>query len=124
VGLSPVIQQLLGDPVDSVEALELLLLLRRSPDTFWSSDAAAQQLGIRRELSERKLTQLAGRNLLVRGLETGAYRYAPADDEVRAAVDELAAAYDEQRITVINAIYSANVERLRAFANAFRLKDE
>jgi hypothetical protein len=124
VGLSPEVQQFLTDSIDSVEALELLLLLRRSPDAFWSSDAAAQQLGIRAALSSKKLAQLMGRKLLVRGAETGAYRYAPADDAVRGVVDDLAAAYNEQRIVVINTIYSGNVERLRAFADAFRLKDE
>jgi hypothetical protein len=124
VGLSPEVQQFLADVIDSVETLELLLLLRRSPDAFWSSEAAAQQLGIRAALSAKKLAQLGGHKLLVRGAETGAYRYAPADDAMRAVVDELAAAYDEQRIVVINAIYSGNVERLRAFSDAFRLKDE
>lgn len=124
MGLSPGVQQFLGDPIDSVETLEILLLLRRSPDTFWSSDAVAQQLAIRPQLSARKLADLEHGKLLVRGKETGAYRYAPAEEARRAAIDELALAYEEQRIVVINAIYSGNVERLRAFADAFRLKKD
>ncbi len=104
--------------------MELLLLLRRSPDTFWTSDAAAQKLGIGANLAAKALSRLANAKLLARGVETAAYRFAPADDAIRAALDELATAYQDQRITVINSIYSTDMERLRAFADAFRLKDE
>ena len=124
MGLSPGPNPLLGDPIDSVEALELLFLLRRSPDTFWTAGAASQKLGIRADLASRKLSRLVEAKLLVRGRDTGAYRYAPATDDWRKLVDDLAAEYEERSIGVINAIYSANLERLRAFSDAFRLKKE
>jgi hypothetical protein len=123
VGLSPDVQKLLGDPIDSVESLELLLLLRRSPETFWTADAAAQQIGIGPHVSSRKLARLTDAKLLVRGRETGAYRFAPAGDG-GALIDELADEYAERRAGVINAIYSASEERLRAFSDAFRFKKE
>jgi hypothetical protein len=123
VGLSPEARKLLGDPIDSVESLELLFLLRRSPNTFWTADAAAQQTGIRPQVSSRKLAQLADAKLLVRGRETGAYRFAPAG-EALPSIDELADEYAERRAGVINAIYSASEERLLAFSDAFRFTKE
>jgi len=124
VELGPELRQFIADSnIDSVESLEILLLLRRS-EAYWSAEAVAQQLGIGRQPAAQKLAALAKAQLLVIGGDTGAYRYAPRAERLRAAADELAAAYDEQRIPVINAIYSANLERLRAFSDAFRLKKE
>jgi hypothetical protein len=123
VGLTPKAQKLLGDPIDSVESLELLFLLRRSPETFWTADAAAQQIGIAPQISSRKLARLADAKLLVRGRETGAYRFAPVG-EALPSIDELADEYAERRAGVINAIYSASEERLRVFSDAFRFKKE
>ena len=114
---------LLALSLDSVESIELLLLLRRAPDTFWRSEAASQQLGISRELADKKLAALTSGGLLVRGSETGAYRYAPRHEAIRENVDWLVDAYANRRVAVINAIYSANLEKLRAFSDAFKLKD-
>ena len=94
MGLNP-------NSIDSLEALELLLLLRRSPDTYWTAEAASQQLGINREVASRKLLLLMEAGLVVRGRDTGAYRFCPGSDEARTLQD-----------------------RLRAFSDAFRLKNE
>lgn len=122
--LGPELRQFIADSnIDSVESIEILLLLRRS-EAYWLPAAVAQQLGIARQPVAQQLAALARARLLVIGGDTGAYRYAPRSEELRGMVDQLAAAYDEQRIPVINAIYSANLERLRAFSDAFRLKKE
>jgi len=106
-----------------VESIEILLLLRRS-EAYWSSEAVAQRLGIAKQVAATKLDALARGGLLLVGGDTGAYRYAPKRDVSRDAVDKLVAAYEEQRIAVINTIYSANLQRLRAFSNAFKLTKE
>jgi len=122
-GLRPEVQQLIGDCIDSVEAVEILLLLRRS-EAFWSTDAVATQLGMKPPIASAKLQALTDGRLLVVGSGSGAFRYAPPTAETKQAVDLLATAYADQRIHVINAIYSANLEKLRAFSDAFRLKTE
>ncbi len=109
---------------DSVEALEIAMLLRRGPNTFWAAPAIAEHLGMRQNVAEAKLNALRDGGLLVRGDQTGAYRYSPANDELRQRVDALAEAYTDRRLSVINIIHSANLERLRAFSGAFRLKDK
>lgn len=120
--LTPALRDLIARFFDSVESVELVMLLRRSPQTFWAPAAMAEQLGIREDVARRKLDALSRGGILAVGSETGAFRYAPKDDDIRSGVDELAAAYAEQRVNVINTIYSANLERLRAFSNAFRVK--
>lgn len=108
--------------LDSVESIDILLLLRRSPQTYWGSPAIAEQLGIAPDIARAKLDALRGANLVAVGEQTGAFRYGPPDERTRIAVDELAAAYANRRVSVINTIYSENLERLRAFSNSFRVK--
>jgi hypothetical protein len=120
--LAPELRDLISGCFDSAESIEIVLLLRRSPDTFWSPVATAQQLGIREEVARTKMMQLASARLIVPAEHSHAFRYAPADEEMRKRIDELADAYSERRIAVINTIYSANLEKLRTFSDAFRLK--
>ena len=122
--LSQPVQDLIRRNIDSVDTLELLLLLRRSPDSYWSADAAEQHLGLRQGAAKQRLDALVAGSLARRGSETGAYRYAAVDEQMRESVDQLADPYANQRVSVINLIYSSNLDRLRAFSNAFRLKDE
>jgi hypothetical protein len=52
------------------------------------------------------------------------YRYAPASTKLDTAVDGLARAYTERRVSVINFIFSKPVDKIRTFADAFRLRKE
>jgi hypothetical protein len=116
------VRDLIVRTIDSVEAIELLALLHRSADTFWAAEAAGQRLGIRADIASKKLNALADAGLLSRANATGAFRYAPADDSMQATVTDLVDAYATRRVSVVNTIYSANLERLRAFTDAFKLK--
>jgi DNA-binding IclR family transcriptional regulator len=101
-----VLELILNYGIDSMESIEILLLLRRS-EAFWTSEAVAQQLGIPKETAAQKLAAMARAQLLAIGSDTGAYRYAPRSEAAREALDKL-----------------ANLERLRAFSDAFRLKSK
>ncbi|HEV8431835.1 MAG TPA: hypothetical protein VGR95_00365 [Thermoanaerobaculia bacterium] len=122
--LRPEVLQLIGECIDSLESLEGLALLHRSPDTFWSADAVATQIGARADIVAQKLLRLAGAGLLTRAKDSVAYRYAPDPASQCENVDLLIRAFANRRVDVVNAIYSSNLERLRAFSNAFRLKKE
>ena len=120
--LSPELLAFIERYIDSVEALEILLLLKRSPQTYWAAPAIAEQLGMRPESVSKKLEDLAREGLLRVADGTIAWRYLPANDEADRNVTALAAAYADKRVSVINAVFSRNLERLRAFSNAFRVK--
>jgi hypothetical protein len=122
--LQPEVLQLIVECIDSLESLEALALLHRSPDTFWSADAVAARIGARPEIVAQKLQRLAATGLLGRAKDSVAYRYAPGDAVKCGVADLLVAAFNARRVDVVNVIYSTNLERLRAFSNAFRLKDE
>lgn len=93
-GLKPDVRRLLGEFAHSPVAVDVLLLLRRSPETFWSADAVANRIGAKLEFVTQTLHELEGRGLLVRARDSDAYRYQPVDDTKRAAVDDLSRAAD------------------------------
>ena len=119
MALTPRLETFLASHIDSVESLELLLLVARGTAS-WRAEAAAERVGIDRDVAEAKLDSLASAGLLSR--DEAGFRYSPGSDEVRKLVLDLAREYTDRRANVINVIYSANLERLRKFADAFRLR--
>src|SRR5579884_683017 len=122
--LSGKLRTLLVRHFDSVESIEIVALLERSSNAFWTPQAISQQLGIPANVVEAKLGALTASEILVRGELTGAYRFAPRSNELCERLLDLLRFYSEQRAIIINTIYSANLEKLRAFSNAFRLKKD
>lgn len=120
--LNAEVRELIARHLDSVESIEILLLLRRSPQTYWGAPAIAEQLGIAPDIARTKIEALRSSGIITVGEQTGAFRYGPPDQRTKNAVDELAALYANRRGSVINTLYSTNLERLRAFSNSFRVK--
>ena len=104
-----------------MEHLEVLLLLYRSPDTYWSADAIATQLALKRETADARVRDLGRSHLAQPSTSAAAWRFQSPDEPTSRIVAQLADMYRDRRISVVNAIYSANLTRLRTFADAFRL---
>lgn len=119
MAIQPPLEAFLSTRIDSVEALEILLLVARVAAP-WSPAAAAERLGIDPDVCAAKLESLASVGLLSR--DAAEFRYSPENEEVRKLVAELGREYADRRANVINVIYSANLDRLRKFAEAFRLR--
>ncbi len=115
-------RRLIAEHIDSVEQLEILLLLYQHPERSWSEESVARELRISPMSAGDRLKDMARAAILskVQGTE-GEYRYTP-DAQMGEAVAGLAAAYSERRVTVINLIFSKPVDKIRTFADAFRLR--
>lgn len=115
-------RRLIADHIDSVEQLEILLLLYQHPERSWSAESVARELRISAMSAGDRLKDMARAGILskVQGAE-GEYRYEP-DPQMGEAVAGLATAYSERRVTVINLIFSKPVDKIRTFADAFRLR--
>jgi len=125
-GLPEGVRRLIAERIDSVEQLEVLLLLWRNPECAWTPEAVARELRIEPGSAEKRLTDLErGDFLQCRDRARRQFQYAPISPERDALVRALADGYAERRVTVINLIFSKPVDRIRTFADAFRLwKDE
>jgi hypothetical protein len=106
-----------------VEQVEILTLLSGEPVRPWTAAEVFRKV----QSSERSVVEsLAGfcKGELLSCEPAGTYRFAPKDPDAGKLVKELAAAYRERRVTVIEAIYGKGSDPLQDFSDAFRLKKE
>lgn len=118
--LPPRVQRFLAAHIDSIEKLEVLLLLRARAERSWTAAAVAQELRIMAPSAQTRLDDLTRRGLLVHEPD-GGFRFNPQDSEDAYAVAELARTYATHRVSVITFIFSAPRDSLRDFSDAFRL---
>jgi predicted transcriptional regulator len=114
------VRRFIGAEIQSVEQLEVLLLLRAAPDKGWTAKEVARALVSRPESAASWLSQMRERELLSE--EDGVYTYAPSSPEVATTVDELAESYSRYRVAVIGLIFSKPSERVTLFSDAFRVR--
>jgi hypothetical protein len=117
------VQRFLMTHIDSIEKLEVLLLLRALTEREWTASAVAQELRITEASAAARLEDLcAGRLLTCSGEKLAVYRYSPAQSDDVRSIAELAMVYAERRVSVITFIFSRPQTRVRGFADAFLLK--
>ena len=111
--------------INSVELLEILLLLRAAPDKEWRADEVAKALTSTPDSTELRLRDLTRKELArVEEGEPKTFRYSPTSEEVDRSVDRVAEAYAKRRTTVIALIFSGPSEGVRGFADAFKLRED
>lgn len=120
-GLPSDVHQFLYQNIDSVEQLEVLLLLLGTPERGWGTDEVARELYSHPASIARRLALLLGQGLL-RETDPGCYQYAPRSDELHATVLRVAETYRERRVAVVTLIASKPIENVRAFSDAFRIR--
>ncbi len=109
--------------IDSVEQLEVLLLLHRAAESAWTAEMVAAALYTQPASAARRLAALYGDGLIeqVAGQDR-AYRYVPYSSDAGEMISTLADTYRERRVAVVTAIASKPMENVRAFSDAFRLR--
>jgi hypothetical protein len=119
------VRRFLGEHINSVEQLEVLLLLRNAPDRDWNAAAVSAALSSQPSAIRMRLDDLRTHGLLA--LKEGSadcFRYGPAtaeQDRLVARLDEL---YHSRRVSIITLIYSKPHSQVQAFADAFRLRKD
>jgi hypothetical protein len=115
----------IADHINSVAEVEVLLLLKGQPERQWSADEVSKALYTTPEMAATQLAELQGRGLLAAPEGTPPrYQYRPGSEELHRLVSRLEEIYQQRRVSVITQIYSKPVDRVRTFADAFRLRKE
>jgi DNA-binding MarR family transcriptional regulator len=120
-GLPEDVRTFLHQNVESVEQLEVLLLLWRAPERGWSPEEVATAVYSHPSSVVRRLAMLLGQGLL-REREPGCYQYAPRTADLHDTVTRLDHTYRERRVAVVTLIASKPIENVRAFSDAFRIR--
>ena len=119
------VKQFLSRYIRSLEQLELLLLLRGQPDRPWTVAQAYEVIRSTHRSLQTGLELFASEGFFAE--EQGpppAFRYAPRNDELRAAVEQIAASYRISRVRVIEAIFAPEIDPVQKFADAFKLRKD
>jgi hypothetical protein len=121
-GIPDEVQAFVRDNIDSIEQLEVLLLLARAPDESWSAELVARELRIDAASAGRRLEQLAKLRLIERSSFEGRFHYSPGNVDLDRRVAGLRRAYAERRVALITLIFT-KPDPVQAFADAFRVRE-
>ena len=122
-GIPEPVCRFIGAQINSLEQLEVLLLLRRLPEQAWTVEEVSRQLGSSLMSIASRIDDLAAAGLISRreGDAGPTYRYEPDDPRVLALVDGVADAYKVRRLAVIDLIYGKPGRDIRSFSDAFKI---
>lgn len=120
-GFSATFRNFVRRYIDSVEQVEVLLILRANAARAWSIDEISAILRSSPHSIGARLSHLAALGLAAGDPGEG-YRYAASGTD-DAAVEELEREYGERRFSVIEMIFT-KPDAARSFADAFRLRNE
>lgn len=111
--------------VPSVDAAELLLLLQRERERWWTAPEAAAALMPGAQVSDADAARYFGifqaQGLVAAGPDKRV-QYRPGFAALDAHVGTLEQAYRERPVTLIRVIYALRDSSIQSFAEAFRLR--
>lgn len=118
--LAPELERFIRQSVDSVEQLEMLVLMRLQQPRRWTAAELALEMRTSEGGAKMRLGGLVDRGLVKRAGEE--YAYEPVDPKADALVAAVASAYLTKRFVVIDVIVGNPTEKIQVFADAFRLR--
>ena len=119
------VRQFLSLHIHSLEQLELLLLLRSQPDRPWTVGQVYEVIRSSQPSLQKGLETFSREGFFAEEKTAlPAFRYAPRNDELRAAVEQVAASYHLSRVRVIEAIFAPKIDPVQTFADAFKLRKD
>ena len=115
--------QFVNDNVDSIEQLELFVMLIESSNRWWDAVSAGRALGINPGTTQRDLERLATCNLLAVNLGNDvSYRFEPGSPSLHATIEAFAAAYRKNPSALFRLAAEKQTRAIRDFADAFRIR--
>jgi DNA-binding IclR family transcriptional regulator len=106
--------------IDSIHQVELLMLLRRTPDRWWTTEQLARELRQSPTIVSADLVGLRAHGLVAcQSQVPTTYRFEPGSVRAHAGVESLAAAYTESPLLLGKAIANRS-ETVAKFSEAFR----
>ena len=121
-GASDAVLSFVDRHIESVEHLEILLLLA-AQERAWSAPEIFQKIQSSQASVDQRLESLVAAGLLAKDA-SAQFRYSPKDDETRKLVKDLADAYKSRPVKIIEAIYSRKTDAVRSFADAFKFRKD
>lgn len=116
----------LKQSVPTINAAELLLLLQSAGSGLHAAELAAriEPLASLTEAEVAKHLELFEQRGLVARLDDGSVRYQPGSPILEEHVRTLARLYNQRPVTLIRVIYALRDQKIKTFADAFKIRRE
>jgi hypothetical protein len=119
------LERFIAAEINSLEQLEILLLLSGNPHKWWSAEGVYDVIKSSVQSVRDRLEEMTHRGMLRKEVESEVrYQFAPASDDLWKVTSELRDAYKERSVKVVQAIYSKPPDAVQEFARAFRLRKD
>jgi hypothetical protein len=123
--ISEEVQQFLVRQVQSIERLEILLLLSSSPKRHWAVGEVYRAVLTNEHSVEETLERFCEAGLAGKSeAAPWTYQYSPPSEAVKDLVAQLARLYKERPVSVIDIIYRRSVSDIEEFAKAFKFRKD
>jgi hypothetical protein len=118
------LRSFIQEAIPTVDAAELLIALARERERQFHVPALLEAMhptAVTEPAARRYLTHFQSRGLVEQKSDMS-YQYRPDSGELETAVSALTRVYNERPVTLVRMIYAPKDEKIRSFADAFRLK--
>lgn len=118
------LRSFIEETIPTVDAAELLVVVAQHSDRqFRGPDIvdAMRPTAISEPAAGHYLTHFEQRGL-VAGNDSEGYRYSPSTPTLDAMVRALSRVFNERPVTLVRMIYAPKDDKIRSFADAFRIK--
>ena len=122
-GFSEELERFIKEQIRSLEQLEILLLLSSAPGKKWTEQAVYEVIKSRRASVSARLNELVSQKLLSTATAT-VFTFSPESETVKRLLQELAVAYKQRPVRVVELLYSRPPDAVQEFAKAFKLRKE
>lgn len=120
--LSPTVTSFLNRYIDTVEKLEVLLIIREEQSKWWRVSEINAALRSTEYYVQRRVEELTSDGILKN--EDDTFQFSPKNISIAEAISEVAVAYRERRMRVIELIYSKASREIQCFTDAFKIRKE
>ena len=116
------VKDLLTDHIDSVGHLEVLLTFFNNQNRTWTASAMSLELRSHETIVRQQMEKLLEAGFIKKN-HNNEYSYSPSE-KLHTRVDLLCRTYKEMSVAVIAFIYEKPTDKLKGFADAFKLKKD
>jgi hypothetical protein len=119
------LEKFIAAEINSLEQLEILLLLSGNPHKWWSAKSVYEVVKSSIQSVQDRLEEMVARGILRKETDNEVrFQFGPRDEAVWRITTELRDAYKERSVKVVQAIYSKPPDPVQEFARAFRLRKD
>lgn len=119
------LERFIAAEINSLEQLEILLLLSGNPHKWWTATGVYEVIKSSVQSVQDRLNEMTERGIFRKEVENEVrYQFGPTNDSLWKITSELRDAYKERSVKVVQAIYNKPPDAVQEFARAFRLRKD